>query len=207
MKIEKVVRNSIGIIFLVTMIYLAFKGEWQREWVLLAGLVGTYVPCILSKLCKIKFPKIAEFFFIFFLVGSQYLGSYLGFYGIFSWWDVMLHFVSGILIAYWGLILWQYVDVSYKPLEDLFISIWISILAGVSSAGLWEITEYLGDRYLGTYAQLGSLNDTMLDIICGTIGAGLFALYIGVCIKTGNAKWLQPLFEYDEKPKQEKLEK
>ena len=70
----------------------------------------------------------------------------------------------------------------------------ISLLVGISSAGVWEIIEFLGDCILGTNAQLGSLRDTMEDIICGTIGGGLFSLYVGWQLKRAKQGLVEHLF-------------
>jgi hypothetical protein len=47
-------------------------------------------------------------------------------------------------------------------------------------AGCWEIFEFTTDRLFGLYSQNGSLVDTMVDIICGTVGAGGTALYLAL---------------------------
>ena len=40
-----------------------------------------------------------------------------------------------------------------------------------SAAGLWEIWEFAGDKLLGTTSQNASLDDTMYDIILGSVSA------------------------------------
>ena len=57
------------------------------------------------------------------------------------------------------------------------------VAIGIASAGIWESREFTGDTLLGTNAQLGSLKDTMEDIICGTLGSMVFAIYIGLVMK------------------------
>ena len=45
----------------------------------------------------------------------------------------------------------------------------------IALAGCWEIWEFTGDRLFGFTSQNDSLIDTMMDIICGTLG-GIISL-------------------------------
>ena len=146
------------------------------------------------KLFKIRIPLNGQLFTALFIFGAQYLGTYLQFYAIFHWWDMLLHFVSGLLLAYWGVVITLPLDREGVLFEKRGLLIWLTFLSGSASAALWEIMEFLGDRYLGTFAQLGSLSDTMADIICGTIGGGLFALYVWFCMKYHKKSCIDTLY-------------
>lgn len=183
MKWQNVFIWFMRIIFILASIIEGFN--WQAQYLLISGLLLSFIPELVQWLGKIKIPHTGKLTLTLFVFGSQYLGSYLGFYGKFSWWDILLHSTSGILIGYWLLIYLVYLNreifEQVKSYRLLIIS--VLFLGGVAAAGLWEVAEFLGDTFLGFNAQHGSLRDTMTDIICGTIGAGVFAAYIGFRMK------------------------
>ena len=61
-----------------------------------------------------------------------------------------------------------------KKLDTKFMLLFIFIFC-VALAGCWELWEFTGDRLFGFQSQNNSLIDSMMDIICGTIG-GIISL-------------------------------
>ena len=53
-----------------------------------------------------------------------------------------------------------------------------STLFSVAGAAVWEIYEFSVDSLLGLHTQLGSLYDTMTDIVAGSAGAAVGALVL-----------------------------
>ncbi|MBQ1274357.1 MAG: hypothetical protein U0L26_04935 [Cellulosilyticum sp.] len=180
MKYQKIAIYSIRIIFGIWSILELIQLEWVNVAVLLAGLILSFVPECYTKCTKIHIPVGASLFLSVFLFGSQFLGSYLGAYTYLSWWDIMLHLVSGIMVGYSGLVLLVTFDKSQILFErkKYFLIAFIIFTTAVTGAVFWEIIEFTGDTFFGTNAQLGSLRDTMEDLICGTIVGGGFAFYI-----------------------------
>jgi len=187
MKYQKIMINGIRILFVAFSIFELFRLEWTNVAVLLAGFVLSFVPELYKKSTQVTIPLGACLFLDLFLFGSQFLGSYLGAYTYFSWWDVMLHLVSGIMIGYVGLILLVTLDKEQLLFKNKKIGLIILFIFAIGAAGavLWEIIEFSGDTFLGTNAQLGSLRDTMEDLICGTIIGGSFAAYVGIVLHKG----------------------
>ena len=176
---------GIRLIFIACSIYLLCQFKWDRQILLLGSLFLTFVPELFTSFFKVKIPMGVRIFYTVFIFSSQFLGSFLGAYGYLSWWDTMLHTVSGILMGYIALIMLLTVDrkgMIFKQHQIVFIMLFI-ILTGIAGAGIWEIIEFTGDTFLGLNAQLGSLQDTMIDIICGTVGGMLYAFYIGLMLK------------------------
>lgn len=62
------------------------------------------------------------------------------------------------------------------------------ILFATAAAGVWEIWEFTTDSLFGLTAQNNSLNDTMWDIICGTVVGLITAIPIYINSKTNNIK-------------------
>lgn len=88
--------------------------------------------------------------------------------------SVLLHMMGGVAIAFFFWRSLEILDVKLEcvqfpgmPLREVFA---ISLTA--TTAAIWELAEYVGDRTLGTTMQDG-LGDTMLDmflgIACGTV--------------------------------------
>ena len=206
MFIGKILLRGIRITFLVTIMIKLFLGSFQQQLILISGLLLCYLPWAFEKVFKVVIPIKAQLLTALFIFASQYLGTFAGFYGLFLWWDRMLHFVSGFLLAYWGIVVSLIFDKEGMLLKQQKIGLitLIAFLAASSSAAIWEMMEFLGDTFLGTFAQLGSLTDTMEDIICGTIGGGLFALYIGLKMKFQESSCVEKLFHSQQDAKKAK---
>ena len=184
MDYKKITINGIRLSFIIWSILEVFKGNINGIAILMAGFILTFVPYYYTKWTKINIPVGACLLYDLFLFAAQFLGSYLGFYTYFSWWDMMLHLVSGLYVGYAGLILLITLDKSqtlFIKKKTSVITVFIFAIA-VVGAVIWEIIEFSGDTFLGTNAQLGSLQDTMEDLICGTIVGGAFAIYVGIVL-------------------------
>jgi hypothetical protein len=91
-------------------------------------------------------------------------------YSRFPSFDIPMHFLGGIAIAYFfhrsassasscGLI------GPFEPISHMVLVFALTCTATV----FWEFAEYVSDRFLGTNAQLG-LGDTLLDMFLGIVG-------------------------------------
>lgn len=116
---------------------------------------------------------------LFFTFFAQYLGAMLKFYTIIPIYDLLLHFASGSLLVLladymYTLLLHRHKDYSIPTV----IRLTFCGLASIASAAVWEIWEYSGDKLIGLQSQ-GNLDDTMTDIVAGSIGAilGVLALW------------------------------
>lgn len=197
MKHLKGIIYGVRLTFILSCIYLLCQLKFDRQILLWGSLALTFVPEVFTKVSKVKIPIWARVFYTLFLFCSQFLGSFLGAYTYFSWWDAMLHSVSGVFIGYVALIIMVTADRSgilFKQHKTGLVVLFIFAI-GIASAGIWEIIEFTGDTFFGTNAQLGSLQDTMEDIICGTIGGGIYAIYIGMMLKSKHKCAIDTLLE------------
>ncbi len=197
MRYQGILINLIRIIFLIFSVIEVMSLEWANVVFLLAGFLLTFVPYLYKKCTGIKIPLSACLVYDIFLFGTQFLGSYLGAYSYFSWWDIMLHLISGILVGYMGLVLMITLEPTHLLFEKRKIGLIVLVVFAVSVTGavFWEIFEFTSDTLLGTNTQLGSLRDTMGDLICGTIVGGGFALYIGMMLRKGRKCCVSHLLE------------
>ncbi len=114
---------------------------------------------------------------------AQCGGAMFRLYDIIPVYDLLLHLASGILLTFAGhyllvLLLRRHPQAELPRSVELAFS-W---LFAAASAGVWEIYEFTVDQLFGLDSQLGSLTDTMGDIIAGTIGGllglGLLTAYL-----------------------------
>ena len=182
-------------IFVMNSIYDVVTLRFLQAAFLLGSVLLTFVPELFTKVTKVKIPVGARLIYVLFLLCSQWLGTYLDFYVYFFWWDIALHFISGIFIGYVALLILIALD-RKMPLfrmncTGLIVTFVFAI--AVTGAGLWEIIEFLGDFFLKTTSQHGSLQDTMGDILCGTVGGIIFAIYCALVLHKKRESCIQSL--------------
>lgn len=118
------------------------------------------------------------------------LGEIMYYYNEFIHYDKVLHFTVGIIIT---VIVYQYYLMSLKVKKDMIFFTVLGMLA------IWEIYEYLLGVFLNYPAMgviingevlISKLDDTMIDLICGSIGS-IIVLFIkkeGIESKIKNIK-------------------
>lgn len=185
---ELIVAEIFTVILIITGIYDYFARDGEKLFRI--GL--TFVTIILVYLLFIKgFLKGARIIYYInmtFVFLSMYLASVWNFYSITNY-DKFLHLLSGAIIAIIGYILFIYLtnDISREEMNPLTSAIFV-ILFATAAAGVWEIWEFTTDSLFGLTAQNNSLNDTMWDIICGTVVGLITAIPIYINSKTNNIK-------------------
>ncbi|MCK9537044.1 MAG: hypothetical protein M0R05_05650 [Bacilli bacterium] len=163
-------------------------------------LGSSFLPSIIERNWKIDIPEFMEILFIIFCIGSLLIGEIIGVYRMNSWWDGLMHTLSGSLIAIFVFSLLRMINDSEKntrkisPLFLVFLVFCIATTVGV----IWEIIEFLADTFTGSNMQRyfndvagepfigqNALKDTMLDFILNAIGALVICIigYIDLKIK------------------------
>ena len=158
------------VILIITAIYdFMFRGGEKLFRIGLMAITlwimyGVYKKTFLRK-TRISFYLIYSFIF-----GAMYLGNVFDFYLIIPMYDKILHLLSGLILGMIGYIL--FVHVSNGATEGSFkryMPILFSIIFSIAGAAVWEIWEFSTDQLFGFASQNNSLNDTMWDIICGSL--------------------------------------
>lgn len=127
-------------------------------------------------------PAPCHFLFSF-LTGSQYFGSIRGWYGL-GWWDTFLHFVSGLLLGFAAIALYERLvhrDAG-KAISAWFVFLFVLGFAALGGV-MWEIYEFSGDQFFGTTLQGGGNKDTMTDLIADVLGGLVVATGSGIRTK------------------------
>lgn len=154
-------------------------------------IIVTILPLILGKVIKIRIPKAMEIAFVGFCFASLVMGDLFDFYGRFSWWDVILHGMSGIMLGILGYAIYNTLGTNDSS-SPIWVSIWIMCFA-LAAGAMWEIWEYATDGIFGLNSQefltssgtfdcttplqgRAALKDTMEDLILDFIGAAIIAV-------------------------------
>jgi hypothetical protein len=135
------------------------------------------VPSMLRDKYRVFLPFTLDLFLGMFVFLTVLLGSVSDFYEKFEYWDVVLHFQSGLLLGVLGYSFLYSLNekkperLSLSPGFVSFFSVCFSALVSV----IWEIYEYAGDSWFGYTMQETGLPDTMGDLILNLVGAIIVA--------------------------------
>ena len=107
-------------------------------------------------------------------VAHMILWHGVGAYAAFPPLDAPMHLLGGLAIAFF---LWTAYSISARSgtfgrPNTSAIAV-LTLTSTATSAVLWELAEYLSDRFLGTNTQKG-LEDTLLDLLLGLVGGAIF---------------------------------
>lgn len=140
------------------------------------AFILTMMPWLLKRKWSITLPWELNFLIVF----SLYLhvgGSVQGWYQLFyPFYDKVGHFIGSATIAIlgftWVVVLNQYGEIKMnRPMVMLFVIVFTLALGTI-----WEISEFLYDRFLGTQCQ-PSLEDTMFDLIFDLVGGSIVGIF------------------------------
>jgi hypothetical protein len=176
-KLINIVSIAYSLFMLILAIIFYKSNESFRFLISLSGVFCGVIPLIIAFIFKFKSNIQLVFFYIVFLFCSQYLGSIRGWYGL-GWWDIFLHFISGILIAYLGVAIYErlILRTAGEMISKWFVFLFIfafSVFGGV----LWEFYEFSMDQIFEMTLQGGGNKDTMIDLIADTTGGLVIAIW------------------------------
>jgi len=165
------------VVFMLIMLIVALiQGEMFDASVAAAGVFCGLIPILIERFFKFEFDTALKIAYILFLFASQYLGSIVGLYGN-GWWDIFLHVLSGVFLSFLAIDFLHRLDTETRlELPTRFVLIYILGLS-MAGAALWELYEFTSDIVLDTTMQANGNIDTMTDLVAGTLGGLLTAVY------------------------------
>ncbi|RFU64713.1 hypothetical protein [Peribacillus glennii] len=175
---------ALSFIYVLFMAALAIKfyvdEESFKAIVAIGGIVCGAIPLLLSLFTKLKFNLPLVISYLIFLFCSQFLGSILGWYGL-GWWDIFLHFLSGALLAFTGVALYERLAhrSAGEGISPWFVFLFILSFA-VFGGVLWEFYEFTSDQLFDMTLQGGGNKDTMTDLVADTAGGLVIAIWSGI---------------------------
>ena len=167
-------------------------------------IIIALTPATLKRHAGIHIPLGLEIGFTVFCFCALILGDVADFYGLFPWWDLLLHGLSGILL---GIAAYSILNAACKKTapagsapkgavkpSSTFTFVWI-ICFVLAIGSLWEMMEYVTDGMLGLNSQQflesggtfdetvplhgrEALRDTMEDMLLNLAGSVLLATII-----------------------------
>lgn len=182
--IYKIITNIIRILIILITTFLIFKREYKNIGILVLTMLLTFYDVFVEKILKIKLENNLKISIILFIFAAQCLGTALGFYGKFLWWDTMLHTLSGVIFFFVGETVIKQLNNSS---EDKNISrktiIAFGICFSLATGVIWELFEFFVDSFLGQNMQIAkglvgqdAIKDTMVDLISVTVGTTCIAI-------------------------------
>lgn len=170
-KISRELMVTLGFMVLlaITAVYDVIARDSIKIPRIILIVVTVWALYLFFKVTFLRKSKIMYYCILVFIFLSMYLANVWDFYGIPNY-DKYLHLGSGILIALIGYVLFIHLcGGKEQPGMNPLTPVIFSVIFAIAGAGLWEIWEFATDTAFGLTAQNGSLFDTMIDIICGTI--------------------------------------
>jgi uncharacterized membrane protein YjdF len=108
-----------------------------------------------------------------------FAGSYWKAYDVIPQLDKVFHVMGGVVCAWLALAFLQNEVTHLRPFKQWVIVVSVAMLIGT----WWEVAEYVGNFTENIsptfyyYFHGGGLGDTIVDLVCDTLGASLFAVW------------------------------
>lgn len=175
----------------IVQLFTGGQGRWMMVFYAVVALLVLSVLPFLAKLLKLRLNAFTLSVCFVFLTIAIYTGNRHGMYQRFWWYDVVLHFSSGILLA----LLWA--DIVFPSQESGATPTWrnqaplhmvviTSIVFTMACACGWELIEFFWDiltkadcqrnltverELFGAAWQNPGIRDSMNDMLNGTVGS------------------------------------
>lgn len=170
--------SAFALINLVLYVILSQCGVVEHRWISYLFVLGfaicVWIPFFCIWLFKLKVTRVALITYQVFMVLSIIVGSLWRMYIIWTSYDIVIHFSSGVVIS---LIAYSLFTSSEKNHVNMFWLFVILVSIAMLCGGVWEIWEFATDGLLGNngqeyigFAGRDALKDTMFDLICDFTG-------------------------------------
>lgn len=177
-RIEIIISYVLLLSLVGAVIFLLYRQSWLNAFLTAVILGLSLFPSILRRNYHIHLPVEIDFLVIIFIYAALFLGEVNSFYHTVWWWDLALHFSSGILLGITGFLLVHALNKDRKihvHLGRKFVSLF-SFSFAIAIGVLWEIFEFFMDYTFGFNMTKSGLPDTITDLIVNTLGAGIVAI-------------------------------
>ena len=183
-EINDIISWSIRILLVFAVIEGIYTKKYMNTFVATLTFIMTFYPGILRKKFRVYLPASLQIVITLFIFSAQFLGELRDFYYKFSWWDNMLHCISGSILGIIGFMFVYFLNKTHikkTKLSPFFVALFAFCFA-ISMGVFWEIIEFSCDRLLGLNMQKfrmpseDGLVDTMTDLIVDTLGAFVVTL-------------------------------
>lgn len=154
-KIVKIVNAILKIVVIIVLVRQLMLKEWFRAFTCLYALIMLSLPKIINKKFKIDFPNTLEITIYVFVVAAEIFGEVGQYFLKVSWWDDLLHTVSGFILAGVGIFFIDFLnknDKQHFSLSPIYVTI-ASLCFSITILCFWEVIEYSTDLIFKTDMQ------------------------------------------------------
>ena len=155
------------ILVIIVMIVQFLEGNYENVFMCALTLVLFLIPIIIERRLNIKLPNTLEIIIFLFIFSAEILGEVQNFYGIFKYWDTILHTINGFLCAAIGFSMIDILNRStkfHKMLTPAFVAL-VAFCFSMTVGVLWEFIEYGMDKTFNTDMQ----KDRILTTVSSTL--------------------------------------
>ena len=156
--------------------YTALRSTQELFYVTLGMLIVSFLPHYLKRRFDFHVPMIFVYGAVAFIFTTIGLGQINRFYERYPWWDAVLHFGSALALGIIGFLILYCFYVTKKLETPKWLIAFFGFTFAISLGVLWEIFEFVIDKNFRTNLQVGSLDDTLWDLVLDAGGAFIAAL-------------------------------
>lgn len=155
------------ILVIATIVIQSFRGNYENVFLGALTLVLFTIPTIIDRKLNIKLPNALEIIILLFIFSAEILGEIQNFYGIFPFWDTMLHTINGFLCAAIGFSLIDILNqrkefhLQMSPIFVALVAFCFSMTIGV----LWEFFEFGADTFFKTDMQKDRISTSISSVL------------------------------------------
>ena len=195
-KVCNLLDNILRIIIVILILVKIINLEFEDIGMLVLTFILTFYNWFLKKVFKINLNIYSRILLSLLIFLAQCLGTTLNFYDLYDNWDLIVHFIFGIVMFIVGYDIFSNLDKRYCDIKlNKKIKIIFSILFALSVGSIWEMYEYSVDGILNLDTQrtgelIGrmAIKDTMTDLFSPTIGTLLTVIMFLIANKKEGKK-------------------
>ncbi len=147
-------------------------------------IIGSYFAIAIVASVTVKFPVRFYLATHIFLVFASSLGSCINLYQSIEVYDIVVHYLSGLLLFEGGYLVIEKIYKKRNQKIDSFFKNFFALFFSCACAAFWEIYEFGADNLANARMQ-GSKENTMYDIIAGVLGSLTYFLISVMLLKFG----------------------
>ena len=156
----------IRLLVILTIVIQAIRGNFENVFLCILTLILFTIPSIIDKKLNIKLPNALEVIILLFIFSAEILGEIQNFYGIFKFWDTMLHTINGFLCAAIGFSMIDILNRSprfHLKMSPLFVAL-VAFCFSMTIGILWEFFEYGSDVFFKTDMQKDRITSSIASV-------------------------------------------
>lgn len=172
MKINKKNRDLtvyvvLRLLVIATIVIQALRGNYENVFLGILTLILFMIPTIIDRKLNIKLPNVLETIILLFIFSAEILGEIQNFYGIFPFWDTMLHTINGFLCAAIGFSLIDILNQSeefHLKMSPIFVAL-VAFCFSMTIGVLWEFFEFGADTFFKTDMQKDRISSSISSVL------------------------------------------